>query len=86
MCLNFLYELKIEKVIQELDNYDTLLFHKNIAKAQRNAYNEHRTVEHLRDKILIELDYKQKIKIGLSPRQITAEYYNQEERTCLGKF
>ena len=34
--------------------------------------------------ILIEIDYKQKLTIGLSPRQPTEEYYNQKQRTVLG--
>ncbi len=41
-------------------------------------------VDLLRNKILIEVDYKQKIVIGMSPRQVSGEYYNQEQRSCLG--
>ena len=60
-------------------------FHKNVARCQREAYNEHRTnINILRDKILIEFDFKQKIVIGLSPRQISEEYYNLIQRSCLG--
>lgn len=68
-----------------MDDYETISFHKLIAKAQRNAYKNHLNAENLKNKILIEIDYKQKIKIGFSPRQITREYYEQKERSCLGK-
>ncbi|CAF1001902.1 unnamed protein product, partial [Brachionus calyciflorus] len=30
------------------------------------------------------MDYKQKILIGLSPRQNSGEYYNQQQRNLLG--
>lgn len=57
-----------------------------MAKAQRAAYNSHLSPDFLQNKILIELDFKQKIKIGLGPRQVSAEYYEQQERSCLGIF
>lgn len=73
------------RVIADLENYDTVMFHKNVAISQREAYNHQRkTTDYLRDKILIEADFKQKILIGLSPRQINKEYYKQEQRICLG--
>ena len=62
------------------------MFHKNVARCQRIAYNLHHTKEEfLNNKILIEIDFKQKICIGLSPRQVSSEYFNQVLRTCLGK-
>ena len=61
------------------------MFHKNVAKVQRSAYNTQRKdINLLRDKILIEIDFKEKIVIGLSPRQINKDYYNQQLRSCLG--
>ena len=52
---------------------------------QRKAYNEHhKNKDKLRNKILIEFDFKQKIVIGMSPRQVNDEYYRQLQRTCLG--
>lgn len=69
-----------------MNDYEALLFHKNVSKIQREAYKKHLKVDHLKGKILIELDYKQKIKIGLSPRQVSDEYYKQKERSCLGLF
>ena len=73
-------------MIENFDDFRTLFFHKQLASAQRNAYKQHKTVEHLRGKVLIEVDFKQKIKIGMSPRQITAEFYDQQERTCFSLF
>ena len=77
----------LEEVKSEVAYYDSILFHKNIAKAQREAYNRDRTdIELLRNKILIEVDFKQKIVIGIGPRQINADYYESRNRlrTCLG--
>ena len=34
--------------------------------------------------ILIEIDFKQKILIGTSPRQVSGEFYNQEQRNLIG--
>lgn len=61
-----------------------LIFHKNLAKSQRMAYSNHMKSSFLKDKIMIVLDFKQKILIGMSPRQINDEYYNQKQRSCLG--
>ena len=42
---------------------------------QRKAYNEHRQIkDNLKNKLLIEFDFKQKIVIGMSPRQVNDEY------------
>ena len=38
----------------------------------------------LSDSLLIEIDYKQKIIIGMSPRQTSGEYYKQQQRNFLG--
>jgi len=34
--------------------------------------------------LLIVIDYKEKLKIGLSPRQISSEFYAQQQRSLLG--
>ena len=61
-------------------------FHKQIANFQRKAYKNHLQNHNniLNTSILIEFDYKQKISIGLSPRQVSSEYRNQQVRSCLG--
>lgn len=69
----------------DLENYEAILFHKNISSNQRGFYNKHRSdLENLNGKILIEVDFKQMFVIGLSPRQVSSEYYNQLSRSCLG--
>lgn len=35
---------------------------------------------------MIELDFKQRIKIGMGPRQVASQYFNQKEILCLGRF
>lgn len=67
-------------------DYQAILFHKKISEIQRNVYNDHKTVNFLKDKILIEMDFKQKIVVGMGPRQKSYEYYNQITRSCLGIF
>lgn len=74
-----------EKILINLNDFDSILFHKNVAKNQRIAYNyQIKNKEFLSGKILIECDFKQKILIGMSPRQINSEFYNQKLRSCLG--
>lgn len=80
-----IFFFKIKKVLENLEDYEAIVFHKSVAKAQRAAYKEHLTVDGLRNKVMIEIDFKQKIKIGMGPRQVSSEYYNQQERSCLGK-
>ena len=66
---------------------DAVLSHKEIARLLREAYTKQiKSVDFLRGKLLIEADFKQKITIGLSPRQMNNEYYNKQNRTCLGKL
>lgn len=78
--------LKYTTIIEKLKHLEVIIWHMNIAKIQRDAYNYQRnTAEFLRGKLLIEVDFKQKIVVGLSPRQVSREYYNQISRSCLGK-
>jgi len=78
---------EINTMIDTLRKFSIVLEHRKAADNQREAYNlQRKNKEAIRQQILIEVDYKQKIIIGLSPRQINKEYYNQEVRTCLGKF
>jgi metal-dependent HD superfamily phosphatase/phosphodiesterase len=68
----------------DLEDYGAILFHKNVAKCQRLAYNDHhQNVASLRNKIMIEVDFKEKIKIGLSPREVSKEFYSQTQRSWL---
>ncbi len=69
--------LKRLKEIELLDN------HRSIADRQRECYNDMKE-KIPSDYLLIELDFKQKIKIGLSPRQVGSEFYKQKLRYVLG--
>ena len=70
-------------ILKRLDKVEILDWHQSIATRQRNKYNNMK--EKLpEDYIFIEIDFKQKIVIGMSPRQIGKEYYNQQQRTVLG--
>ena len=76
---------KYKDYIEYLNDYEAILFHKNIAECQRLTYNRDRkNVEYFKNGILIEIDFKQKIIIGLSPRKVSKEFYNQEARSFLG--
>ena len=78
LCSDFLHDLK---------DYEALIFHKNVARVQRNAYqNDIANIEKIRNSLLIEVDFKQKIDIGMSPKQVCSEYYNQSARSCLGEL
>lgn len=77
----FFLDKKLSELIGE---YEAIVFHKNVAIIQREAYKKHHDVAGLKNNILIEVDFKQKIKIGMSPRQVNTEYYNQQDRSCLG--
>lgn len=87
--LDLYNELKnVNTTIENVDCYDAIEFHKNVARCQRIAYNNHRkNVDVLRGKIMIEVDFKQKIVIGMGgPRQVNSEYYEQQQRSCLGNL
>ncbi|CAF0988080.1 unnamed protein product [Brachionus calyciflorus] len=74
---------EIQEIKTLINNINDLDFHKVIATRQRSAYNFMKS--NLEDDyILIEIDWKQKILIGMSPRQTSSEYREQKSRTCLG--
>jgi CRISPR/Cas system CMR subunit Cmr6 (Cas7 group RAMP superfamily) len=76
---------KYKCLVQDIKDYQQALFHENVARAQRIAYkNDHESIQQLKETLLIELDFKQKIVIGMSPRQVNKEYYQQQIRSCLG--
>jgi hypothetical protein len=92
--LNYIKNLKDQEIDKNIRKnlidmtmqYQSILYHKKIAQLQRNSYNSQRKNENnfLKDKILIELDFKQKIVIGSGPRQKSEDYYKQEVKTLLG--
>jgi hypothetical protein len=69
----------IRKRISEIELLD---YHHSIAQRQRKSYVDMK--ENLPEgSLLIEIDFKQKIKIGLSPKQINSEFYRQKSRYFL---
>ena len=79
-----LNEIKlINSIRNRLNEIQLLDYHKLIAKRQRNSYIQMK--KNLPEgSILIEIDFKQKIKIGMSPKQINSEFYKQKLRYFLG--
>ena len=78
---------KINMSIEQLVNCEAIIQHKLNSSLQREAYKfQRKSKEFLKNKVFIDLDFKQKIIIGLSPIQVNSEYYNLENRTLLGKL
>lgn len=75
--------LSIKCIMDNLVNLETLEYHRLIAEKQRSSY-KHMKENVSKDTLFIELDYKEKLKIGLSPVQISKEFYAQKQRTLLG--
>ena len=73
--------------IQKIRKLEIIRFHSQIAERQRKCYknnlNDHKLFD---NSIVIEMDFKQKILIGLSPRQVSGEFYRQQQRNLLGKI
>ena len=83
--------LKIKDIILKINDLKSIEFHKSIAKRQREVYNKLRDNTKMRDKkllkgkILIELDYKSKIRLGIGPRQLNKEFFLSTKKvSCLG--
>ena len=76
----------IETIVQ-IEDIVAIQFHRKIAKIQRDAYNKNKKdIRTLQNSLLIEVDFKQKIVIGSSPRQVSTEYYNQIQKSFLGNY
>lgn len=45
---------KCKQMLADMRDYEAVLYHKNVAQAQRQAYAYHLTAEHLVGKLLIE--------------------------------
>ena len=76
-----------EKGLENIKKLELIKFHYQIAKRQRKSYKNMLNNKKLfDDSIIIEMDYKQKILIGMSPRQVSGEFYRQQQRSLLGKF
>ena len=85
--MNLIQSDRLNLMINHLINCEAVQTHRNNAKIQRETYKSHRTdKDFLNEKIIIDIDFKQKIVIGLSPIQCNSEYYNLDNRTCLGNI
>ena len=59
------------QIIKKINDLQEIEYHQLIANRQRKIYNEQRSNEKLlRENVLIELDFKEKIIVGLEPRQV----------------
>ena len=78
--------LIIRETILKINDLRSIEFHKSIASRQRKSYNFLRDDPNLlQGKIMIELDYKSKIRLGIGPRQPNQEFYlSQKKVSCLG--
>jgi len=84
---NYTYLEQVKNTLTMIEESELIDFHKEIANRQRNAYNRMRTdINFLKDNLLIEIDYKQKIILGKSPRQRSMDFYdeNMPQRSFLG--
>jgi hypothetical protein len=70
------YMIDLETYKKKNAKLEDIQFHKNCAAKQRSAYNEYRKNPRLlHRKLLIEMDYKQKISLGQGKVQIGSEYF-----------
>ena len=78
------------ETISQIEDIVAIQFHRKIAKIQRDANNKNKKdITTLQNSLLIEVDFKQKIVIGSSPRQVSTEYYNhynQIQKSFLGSY
>lgn len=73
------------EISEKINKLKLIKYHKQIAKRQRQSYNNMLIdVNLFEEGILIEMDFKQKVLIGMSPRQVSSEYYKQQLRNVLG--
>jgi hypothetical protein len=67
-------------IIVKKNELKTIIRHRLIANNQRKAYyNMKGDADFLKDKVLIDLDFKQQITLGLGPVQISSEYRVADE-------
>jgi hypothetical protein len=69
------------------DLLKSIEIHRSIAQRQRSVYSRYRNdPAFLRGKILIDIDYKEKIVLGEGPRLLNADFFecNKKRVNCLG--
>ena len=82
--LNYFKSCETTQPIEDcLKKIKLLDYHQSIANLQRRNYSDAK--KNLQDgEIFIEIDFKQKIRIGMSPRQINSEFFKAKLRYLLG--
>lgn len=71
--------------LEKIRTIELIQYHYQISRRQRESYKNMLNDKNLfNSAILIEMDYKQKILIGMSPRQVSGEFYNQQTRNLIG--
>jgi hypothetical protein len=70
-------------IIDKLNDLQTVEFHQETVSRQRKCYNNDKKIID-DDTILIQMDYKQKIVIGMGPKSQSHEYYEQKQISILG--
>jgi hypothetical protein len=86
----YYYLIDLETYKKNKEKLENIELHKNYASTQRDAYNEYRKNPRvLHNKIMIEVDYKQKIGLGNGPVQIGSEFFlkkgeKKKQVACLG--
>jgi hypothetical protein len=61
--------------IAKLKDYQEVEYHRSVSVTQRESYNKDcKDKELLSRKVLIELDFKEKIIVGIGPREVTLTF------------
>jgi len=59
------------EIISKIKDFQEIEYHQSISKRQRNVYNNQRKDSNLlNENILIEFDFKEKIIVGIGPREV----------------
>ena len=76
-------DISYEIIVKLLIEAELLIEHIENANRQRASYIKSK--QNLdEDTLFIEIDWKENFKIGMSPRQVSSEFYSQKPRTCIG--
>jgi hypothetical protein len=71
--------------LKGFDDLDIIQFHKNVAQRQREAYNKMKQdAALLKNHLFIDIDFKQKVPIGVGPRQRSHEFFERTSRSLIG--
>ena len=75
--------INTEIIFDKINDLKEVSYHKSIANRQRKTYNEQRSnTDLLENKILIDIDYKQKIILGEGSRQLNSEFFQGNKKNA----